>query len=363
MKESRKFKIVHLFFVRNEGFNLGLVQAICNPANGFNTEEHLFVTPCKSLYDKVKDRCHIEYRDARNTFQLIRLVNEYGDRGEWIFAHSFPGDACNVVQLIPKRYLHKIIWRTWGHDCVRSRAISFLVRKRGIRRLHELYAVGVANVVDEAVLKRDFNLKDFRFLPYLPPEGGGTAEQPDKDINLQEDCCHVMVGHSGFAVDRHVEVLGTLKRFADKPIRIHVMLPYGDPEYVKTVKDYISANDLDACCDIFEETVGFGAFCLFVSRMNAVILDTLISNGLGTLALALVYKKKLFVNRKGVLKEGLTAEHIPFHCTDELNNMSYEELCKEKPYEIPPNSTLLGASYEGTVEIWKKMFNELIYSG
>jgi len=49
---KREYRYVHLFLHSNKGFNLKLIRNLCDPENGFNVDEHLFVTPHKPLYEE-----------------------------------------------------------------------------------------------------------------------------------------------------------------------------------------------------------------------------------------------------------------------------------------------------------------------
>lgn len=55
-KEDYNYTYVHFFLHESVFFNLKLVDMFCDPQNGFNTGEHLFITNHQPLFDIVKDK-------------------------------------------------------------------------------------------------------------------------------------------------------------------------------------------------------------------------------------------------------------------------------------------------------------------
>ena len=110
--------------------------------------------------------------------------------------------------------------------------------------------------------------------------------------------------------------------------------------------------------EIITEYMSFDRYCDFMSKMDICIFNGTGSYALGNLAIALAGRKTIFLNRKGILKEGFLTEKIPFHYTDEIADMSWENFSKLLEYEIDENSTLIMKSYEEEVNMWKAILEE-----
>ena len=52
-------------------------------------------------------------------------------------------------------------------------------------------------------------------------------------------------------------------------------------------------------------------------------------------------------------------ENIPFHCTDELGNISFAELTRREDYEINNSSLLVHQPYSVYVGLWEKFLTDL----
>lgn len=377
--KDRHYKFIHIFMHNSEGFNLKLIEMICDWKNGFVVDEHLFVTSYLPLYNRVKDKCHIEYIETPRYHQrdMINIIG--GGYDGWLIVHSFPGEAALEIIHVKKEYLHRVLWRTWGHDVYRKRWARFHSNKKikhlllkgyeiiyniklfilyavGISNLKKICAVGTGNVIDEINVKEQYGIVKFYEMPY--PSRGEYEVMVNLLTNYNEVYCHVMVGHSGFAGDRHCDLVALLKKYEKEKIVLHVMLSYGDEQYVQRVKQCVTMV-WNGKVEFLEATLPFKEYAEYVNKMDIVILDSIMSCALGNLGMALFLKKKLFLNRDGILQKGLLAENISFHYTDEIANMSFEEFSAKEAYTVPHESTLVFQPYENYVAQWKKMFNEL----
>jgi len=378
---KREYRYVHLFLHSNKGFNLKLIRNLCDPENGFNVDEHLFVTPHKPLYEEVRGICHIEYTEAESYKSKMRMVNQYGDRADWIFIHSLPPEASRWIRQVKDEFLPRIIWRTWGHDVIpysyerlhskkswiRNMILGFytpvynLLKKRsytiGKKKLQQIYGVGIANVIDAINVKEAYGLSKTYRMPY-GMQGYGILKDLPQNGSWDDGYYHIMIGHSGASNDRHCESVDQLKKFENEKIMIHVMLAYGIKEYVEEIKKYITEN-WHGRVEFFEQRMDLDAYAEYMNKMDAMILDAVHSTALGNIGMILYFRKKLFLNRNGVLQKGLVAENIPFHYTDELADMSWEELIRKEEYSVPQNATLNKRDHEACVNDWKHLLNEL----
>ena len=382
-KLDKKYKFVHLFLASNMGCNKNLIEMFCDKDNGFDINNFLFVTACNELYNLEKAKCNIElYENPKNS--SIHMVNAYGERGEWIFVHSLPfGWNYNQIEA---KYYSKILWRTWGHDVnikylnqylkkiidnPKSYALGWLrilknwplllkeekldeCRKKTVQKFH---AIGIGNIIDSINIKMNFGNVLCYNMPY-----------PSKDSRIElltglngrrtDGVIHVMIGHSGFDNDSHCYVTSVLKKYEDKPIKLHFVLSYGHAPYIRKVIKYVNDN-WHGDCEIITNGMSYDEYCNFINSMDVIILNGDKSYALGNLSMALTGRKTVYLNRYGILKEGLIMEGIPFHYVDEIANMTWDEFSDLLEYEVDENSTLLIQPYGKYVDMWKKILDEL----
>lgn len=269
-----------------------------------------------------------------------------------------------------------MLWRTWGYD-VESLydqeaerqmknsnrfvwiylTIRNMWRVYGRRRIRKIYAVGIANIVDELNVRECYGVKRVYRMPYP------SREEYEILGKLEETCSedglkHIMIGHSGYRPDRHCEVVDLLRRFEGERLMLHLALAYSDPQYINEVKEYVHKH-WKGEVEFNEKRLGYEEYAKYVNNMDAIIFDCLPSCGLGNLAMFLSLGKKIFLNRHGILQKGLQAENIKFHFTDELLTMTYDELVQKEEYSLPAETTLSVFPYLECVNMWKEVYDAL----
>ena len=154
MTRKKHFKYAHLIWGDELKFSTRLVELLCDPANELRGEDTLFVTPYSQVYDALKDKGNIELVEYENK-RDGRIVNYCGERADWIFIHNI----CSPLEglKIKKKYLGRIIWRTWGSDGklygdsgnAVKRIIKRAVGAMWRRRVRSFYAIGIANTMED----------------------------------------------------------------------------------------------------------------------------------------------------------------------------------------------------------------------
>lgn len=382
--KKERYKYVHIFQCQTMSFNLNLVELLCDPNNDFNIDDQLFVTRFQPLYEAVKNKCHIKYYEISHPDD-VDVVNRYGDCAEWLIVHSFPRDISRLIFQVKKEYLRKIIWRTWGHDVCRDLGfhsqnvvknsilqIYYVLYYRPARimrakkRLQNLGGLGIGSIIDTINVKESYgvSLAKTYFLPYPGRDDSEilkkiSNESRDNGYESQGDgYYHVMVGHCGYDKDRHCQVIDILRKYEKEKIMLHIPLSYGDEDYIRNVKRYIK-EFWHGKIEFLEEPLDFEEYARWMNKMDAVILDATSSTALGNLYMVLFLKKKLFLNRNGILQKGLLAENLHFHYTDEISDISFEEFGKKEQYDISKSSTFSLRTYEQCVDDWKRLFKDL----
>ena len=96
----------------------------------------------------------------------------------------------------------------------------------------------------------------------------------------------------------------------------------------------------------------------FLNKMDIAIFDGNMSYALGNISVLLLLKKKLFINRNGVIKEAFDEDSIPHKCVEEIDNMELADFIKGIEYPENMGDSMLPYSRERVMRAWKAFFKE-----
>ena len=327
-----------------------------------NGNDNVFITNHKQVYDALKDQGVI-YENKK----IHTMVNEYASKNRWIFIH----DLRKPIELmrVKKKNLSKLVWRSWGSD------IGYIIKEndkfhirlakriltRFIRfRVRKIRLIGIANAVDIISLKETFGrIPHTMKMPYSDPtmDRFKIVEQiKETDLFHGHGEFCVMVEHSG--QDRtQIDIMNKLKKYQKEHIHLYLVLSYGKADYIETVKKY-AESEWGNKATVIIKFMDFESYANLLSKMDAAIFDQTNSYALGNIAILTFYKKKLFLNRKGVIKKAFDLERIPYICTDEIEKMSFDEFIKPLTYPEDAGETIIPKGCSG-VEMWNNVFKFL----
>ena len=364
-------RYIHLLLHNELKFNSRIVSLINDPENKFKSNEHLFITPYLKVYEALKCYSNVEYDDtftSGNEDLLVRYdyeyINKYGELCNWLFIHRI----CSLKNglKIKKNILPKIIWRTWGGDVGyyryrKGEPIKNLIKKYYNalwgKRIRKFKAIGIANIVDLLDLKKKFNVNTEKLyrLPYLLKENIYTLKITD--IIKSDKTINILVGHSGYSNDNHLEIIDKLKCFSEKSMRVFFILSYGELAYIKQVKTAAVAKLGDKAIFI-EKFMPYDEYVNFLAKMDVAIFDGKDSYALGNISVLLFLKKKFFLNHDSIIREAFDFEKLPYLLTSDIDSMSFEEFSKNISYDNK-NSSMLPITYEDGIVLWKKLLDFL----
>ena len=367
---QKHYKYVHIFHRSDTFFSLGLVRLISSNMN-LKPSEHLYVTQHKEVYDQVKEYGNVvlydKFQSKNDSLITVHMVNEYGKYCDWIFMHSL----CRPIYflMIHKKLVSKIIWRTWGHDTriqynkgeYLKNCIKKICKPLWKSRLKRLKAIGIANVVDEIDLSW-IKGAHFIMMPYSSGTGRSELLQlRNVSIHNTPNVINVQIGHSGTIMDNHLQIIRKLEKWSKLNIRIHIVWAYygdGDIPRLELLKKYI-AEHWSNNVDILEKRIPYDQYLQFINQMDIVILDGKQSYALGNIGISVLLRKKIFLNRDGIIKQAFDKEHLPYCCTDQLDTMSYEEFISPLQYPDDFNSSLEAHGKEYSVQKWNELLDWL----
>lgn len=369
-KDTKKYKFIHIFFHDGLIYVEKEINMFLAKENGFDLSEHHFVTVHQRIYDKFKDKIDIEFIED-GVKKPVKMIHYCAKRCEWLFFNAICSPSKFVS--VKKKYLGKIIWRTWGHDAYgvvhyKEKPLGTFVKKllnhkkRWEKNISMIKAIGCCGMADVVFLKPRF--PNLPMVSYLYTEDV-TVEQYNewkKPYKKEDETIRVILGHSTARTDNHMPILKMLEKFSGENIEIYMPMTYGYPPYRKEVADFIKNYPITVKTIIMEESMTYEEYAAFIRKCDVMILDAEYSCGLGNLYLALHMKKKLFLNKEGVMKKAFDVENIPCSTTDEIENMSFEEF--KKPFDYDASNTTLSLPYPTkSVSLWHDLLNWLKGNG
>lgn len=350
-------KYIHIIYRNEAKFSTRVVRFINEPTLEFNSAEHLFVTPHKKVYEAVREFDNVVLDEGGEN-----LINKYAPMCKWIICHSF-ADFKDVFKIKPK-YLKKILFRYWGggfgFQYKKGQLIQNLVKIPANielkRRFNSFAAIGIAKNLDIMILKNHLKIDRYYRMPYTNVNSESILERA-RDKGCEKDgVINVALYHRGTPEGNHITILKKLEHFGDK-IRVYVPLSYGDGKYIEKVKAYIKENSPENVI-VVDKFMEYEDYVDLINRMDIGIFDCTTSTALGNVAVYLYLKKKMILNREGVIKKAFDDENIPHSFVDELDKISFEEFSKMPEYPEDVHYDLMPLGKTRSIEAWKKIFND-----
>ena len=357
------YKCVHLLFHNELKFNTRIVDFFSGVLNTFlKNYENVFITNQTEVFQSLNEK-GVLY----DNLKIHCAINKYARDYDWVFIH----DLNKPVELlfVKRKYLKKIIWRTWGSDIgyakrenerfyvsIIKQFINFLL---GFR-IEQIKMIGVANVVDIISLKECFNKLPLTLkMPYSNSSFNVydvLASIKNKGDDNKSEVINVMIEHSGYD-ETQISIMKMLEKYKNEDIHLYLVLSYGKEEYIEQVKEYVRLNWMDKA-SIITNFMDYNSYAVLLHKMDIAIFDKIQSYALGNISIMTFFKKKIFLNVNGVLKKGFELEHIPFSTTAEIKDMDFEEFCRPVCYPENAGETIIPKGKIG-VDRWMEIFKVL----
>lgn len=355
----KRYKFVHLMW--NKDSNLKFYPTLVEFMNlNFNEKDQLFVTPYENVYDalhKKYDNIELFSSRVKSSCNVVRYCLL---EGEWVIMH---GMCSSLLFLMPWDY-RRIVWRTWGGDVHYTYRKGEIIKNIGKKVLEickkivvkRFYAVGIANTVDDIDIRQTFGNINTVKLPY-PAKDTELLRKQIKLSSTDGEKINILVGHSGYSNDHHISILESLEHFQDKKIQIHIILSYGDENYIKSVQAYVEKY-WPTSVIIHKDFMEYHDYIKFLSTMHIAIFDATTSYALGNISWLIEMKKTLVVNRNGVIRKAFDEDNVPYICSDSLKDISFDELVKKRDFSKMKDG-MKKYTDANVVEMWKDCIENL----
>ncbi len=367
---KQRYKYVHILLRNSKMFHTRLAKCLGNEEYGFNKAEHLYVVFQPDAYENLKELGDV-LLVTKNPDKPERVINEWAKKCDWIFMHAL--DYTARFMYVKRKYLKKIIWRSWGHDgkiSYSGNKITVFLKKlfnlqhQINKRIEKFKAIGVANLIDVIDLNERF--KDYKKIQQIPkvmisyPEvEGKSALEPIDDYFLQDDnCLKVLIGHSGYYTDKHLEVLEQFKGLDLTGIKLYLLISYGQEDYIREIKNYVSENGLQENVVFVEDFLPIAKYNYLISKMDVGILNGEGSYAIGCFSRLITDSKKIYLNKNGVLAKALDVVNIPHFYVQDIKKNGINEFVKKVEYD--GRDTLLSRKdKEFHVQKWRDLLDWL----
>jgi len=358
--EKRSAKYIHFLWQDELKFTTATAEMIFNPQYGFDSSEHLFITPHQQVYDALKVH-------ANAVLDTGNLFNKYGDCCEWIITHDVPR---RYLGRIKRKYLKKIVWRTWGLGLfyveVPGRPLRNWMKRRVNDYLrHQIQqfrlvgtAEGIGQVVDEIYIAKQFGDVETMPLSYLREgQNDELLRIMGSSVPREDNCVNVLIGHSGWE-EYILKGIDQVSEFCEKDMKVHFVLSYGRADLIEEIRR-TAKEKLGQHAEFQEEFLPYGEYFEFLRKMDIFILDSEESIALGNILALLCLKKKIFLNRNGVLKQAFENVGLPFCCTDEIVEMGFERFSQPATYPESTKEFTIPLDMHAAAAQWKGLFSML----
>lgn len=374
VKKFTNCKFLHVIGMNELKYSIPLVELINNNPQHFNAKEHAFVTAHRDVYKKLEHYDNVflfeeNFESEMGTCFSVPIINKCGANAKWIIVHDqwFLKSLIRIKPWIRK----KIIWRTWGGALfynykptktildIFKNTIKVILNGLPPKIIKRFFAIGTANIVDEIELKKIVgNVKTYP-MSYCTKDMYKIVEKEYERGKEKSKCVNILVGHSGFAQDNHIENIERLSDYSKQNIKVYFSFAYGEREYMECVKT--KAKEVFGEKAVFiEEFLPFEEYVAFLNRMDVAILDALHSTALYNLAILMQLKKKIYINRNGLYYEAMQTEGIPCYYSDEIQSTTFDKFASENvAASMYGNSDLLFKDYETDLKNWEKIFEDL----
>lgn len=330
-------------------------------------DEHIFVTGDRTFYENHAEACKVFLFEG---MEQVEMINRFGHQAEYLFVHGFFVSWRRVLQ-IRSSLVPKIIWRTWGADlktpdyyhAAGLRSLYLRLTYRGfVKRVRRFRMIGAANLVDELKLEKMFGsgLQMYK-LPYTDTAQSVAlyetyADRPKTDARLR-----VMVGHSGYPDDHHIELLESMRALWNENIVISLIMSYGDKAYIEKIRAYVTQHFGENSPQIewISEKMPYAEYLAYLQSVDVVLFDMINSAALGNLAPLMYFDKKVYLNRRGDMAAAFDAAGLLHGCCDEIAAQTFAEFSAPLVNPMENKRKLFAFRKEYSREQWKTLLDML----
>lgn len=267
----------------------------------FSTK-YQYKTP-KNPYEKIFKNHHVKRHEYINSFmELLRfMAKAKSSSDKFIFHGTIQPYKLQLalyiyLLLFNKKKLAQLILICWGAGDFQIKPSSYinkiaaLINNAAINRMGCSYTLSSEDLKLFKTIHPKAKSKSIRYPIKL------HAAQPQRASTP----LRIMVSHSGWPDNKHIDTFNALERFKDMGIEIICPLCYGDNDYIATIIK-TGASKFGEKFSYFTEIMPAEKYEELIASMHIFITATSIQTGLFALTRSLAYGVKVFA-KENLLK-------------------------------------------------------------
>lgn len=367
---AEKIKYLHVMPQCSEIYDGGIIEMV-NTCDLFTPEDHVFLVFNRNIYEKFCSFSNVVLTEDIITQDFYSFLR-YIDRAKHVLLHSNTYKLKHLL-IMKRKQMQKMVWCVWGHDLYRNNNARTSFHLKIKQRLLDLYflmynkrltnfrGIGIGFKYDALEVKKKFgdNLKIFTtpyFLKNLELEAFNI--QNSKVNESVTTPIKIMIGHSAFSFLNHKKMLDKLFKYKDKNILVSLVLSYGSSVYCKEISDY--AHKLfGSKVEIIRSSMDIKDYIRYLSTVDIAIFDHKHQSALSNIYYLLYLNKKIYLNKDGIIALGMKLEGIDFGYTDNIGEISYQELLNNTKDDKGQKFAKFYIDYTNIVNLWERTFREL----
>lgn len=334
-----------------------LVEMINNVELGFTSSEHLFITPHQEVYTVLSQYTNVILDESND-----HLINKYAPRCEWLLSHDLPGILYTIRT--KRKYLKKIVWRTWGgghqkYDYKKDSFVKGVIHRLAdwcYKKYYNSYfgkgVIGVANSVDIVDLRKWMPNVPLLPIPYIASSHYEILCEVSRET-VKNEKFKIMVGHQGTRAENHISIIEKLAKLDQTKFEIYVPLSYGTQTYIEEIIPIIKEMNLPNM-HIITDFMPYLEYAKFLHQMDLAILDEPSSMALGNISILLFFGNRIMLNGQGILREVFDMNNLPYYTTDQIDTTILEMLKTPSVYDGKQNDLVLH-EYDYYVNQWRNL--------
>ena len=350
--------------------------AVTNPYidfinRNFNPDEHRFYVIrgwSQELIKTSESGNVIGITGIKNIISGFRLLKDLST-SEKVFIHGLFTPYLVAMLFFQPWLLKKCSWVIWGGDLYdyveeRTTLISKMIEYMRAKVICKMGSIITLIKGDYEFARKWYKVKGIRENAYYP----FSIKIQSIDAILEKNPVHqaynnqptnIIIGNSSSTTNRHFEIFNLLKKFQNENIKIHALLAYGDPVYAEKVceegrllfgEKFISVTDY----------MTYEKFIQFLNNMDILIFNHERQQGLGNLFLALLLKKKVYINHTSTLFDCFRNDlKLQVEKTSDIGKSNFYDFMTIDDTIATRNKQLITEilDEDEVVKHWKALFN------
>lgn len=317
--------------------------------------------PYKDMVTKYKNVKYNEFYDRKSLLLYLLKI----PKSDIIVLHSLLDSRVvklyNIIILFfhLKKKVGRVIQVYWGGEWkhlekrkkrnLRNKFVAFVGRKV-LPWYGKILAISEG---DKKELKELFKSNNIKFLPYF----GNECQYPyiEKEISP----IRIMVSHSGWIHNNHIETFELLKRFRDEDIQIICPLCYGEQKYIKKIIDQ-GKIIFGKKFVYFTKLKSRDEYIEFINKNHIYITGANNQTGLGAIFYSIKGNVKIYV--RGNLKYSLEKLGYFVNDYDRIKKISYTELVTPVSLEEKQHNMdiYIEKNITNPISEWKCLFENML---